>query len=68
MEILSFLAKYNFVGMIVACIGVIGIYRYKIYDENTGAQHKTQKLIFGALFVIGIIYLVMPLWIKLFGF
>ena len=67
MEILSFLAKYNFIGMILAFVGVIGIYRYKIYDENTGAHHKKQKIIFGALFVLGILYLVMPLWGKLFG-
>ena len=67
MEILSFLAKYNYIGMIVAVIGVIRIYKYKIYDENTGAQHKKQKLIFGAVFILGVLYLMMPLWGKLFG-
>lgn len=67
MEILIFLVKYNFIGILVACIGLVGFYKYKIYDENTGQKHQKQKIAFGVVFVLGIIYLIMPLWIKLFG-
>lgn len=67
MEILNFLVKYNIVGMVMAFIGIVGFYKYKNYDENTGKNHKKQKIAFGVVFVLGIVYLMMPLWIKLFG-
>ena len=65
MGFLQFIEKYAMIGILVAAAGLLMFLRYRNYDDATGKKSTVPKAIAVVLFIIGAIWVISPLFIKL---
>lgn len=64
MGFLKFIVNFAYIGIAIALIGIVVFARYRKYEENTGNNSMVQKVIGIALFVLGALWVISPVFIN----
>lgn len=65
-EVLKAIASLNIIGAAIALISLLIYKRYRDLRDQTREPYTKQRMLCLVVLVIGLIYLLMPMWLGLF--
>lgn len=65
-EVLKAIASLNIIGAAIALVSILVYKKYRDLRDQTGKSYIKRRVLCLVLFVIGLIYLIMPMWLYFF--